>query len=292
MEHLSDNDSLRFYTENKEFWENAVNKRHSCRSFQDKPVDADIMEELKLFASSMKLPFEHNFELRFFKTDGQPIANNLKFAPPDCAAFLSETDLLSIGKTGFAGELFILYATGLGVDTCWFGHYKLSEVERLMPHLSKHTSNPLPSYGYGKDEVEGKRVICITPLGYWEQKGLRLMDRLAGSMMSFKRKPISELMVNSADLEKLPNEILYALDLARKAPSAGNTQHWRFEVLNGNKTVIIAKPKGYKHFKWEHCDMDVGICACHFWLGLQVQNIACTVEPVLDGDRVAWKFML
>ncbi len=280
------------FTQNKQFWETAVNTRHSCRSYQNVPVEAEVMEKLKAFAVSIDLPFEHDFELRFFKSVGRPLANNLKNPPPDCLAFMSRTDLVSIGKTGFAGELFMLYATGLGVNTCWFGHYILPEVECAMPHLGKHANDPTPSFGYSKDEVEGIRAICITPLGYWEQKGLRLADRIAGSMMSFKRKPLAELMENGADPEKLPYEIQYALDFARKAPSGGNSQHWRFEVSSDGKTLTIAKPKGYKHFKWEHCDMDVGICACHFWLGLQVQAIPCAVEPVLDGDRVIWRFSL
>ncbi len=278
---------------NKQFWENAINDRHSCRSYQDRPVEARVMEKLKAFVISMDMPFEHDdFELRFFKSIGRPLANNLKNPPPDCLAFMSGSDLMSIGKTGFAGELFMLYATGLGVNTCWFGHYILPEVERAMPHLGKHANDPAPSFGYGKDEVEGIRAICITPLGYWEQKGLRLTDRIASSMMSFKRKPLAELMENGSDPEKLPSEIQYALDFARKAPSAANSQHWRFEVSGDIKTVTIAKPHGYKHFKWEHCDMDMGICACHFWLGLQVQGIPCAVEPVLDGDRVIWRFSL
>ena len=280
------------FTTKKQFWEDAVNTRHSCRSYQNRPVDDKVMEKLKAFAGSMELPFEHDYELRFFKSTGRPVANNLRNPPPDCLAFMSETDLMSIGKTGFAGELFMLYATGLEVCTCWFGHYILPEVERAMPHLGKHANDPAPAYGYGKGEVEGKRVICITPLGYWEQKGLRLADRLASSMMSFKRKPLAELMENGADPGKLPMEIQYALDFARKAPSGGNSQHWRFTVSDGGKTVTIAKPKGYRHFKWEHCDMDVGICACHFWLGLMVQGIPCTVEPRLNGDRVMWRFSL
>ncbi len=280
------------FAENKRFWENAVNARHSCRSYQNRPVEPEVMEKLKAFAGSISLPFAHDYELRFFKSLGRPLANNLKNPPPDCLAFLSGTDLKSIAKTGFAGELFILYATGLNVCTCWFGHYILPEVERAMPHLGKHANDPAPSFGYGKDETEGIRAICITPLGYWEQKGLRLTDRIAGNMMSFKRKSLAELMENGEDPEKLPPNIQYALDFARKAPSGGNSQHWRFAASGDGKTVTIAKPRGYKHFKWEHCDMDVGICACHFWLGLQVQGVACTVEPMLDGDRVKWRFSL
>jgi len=26
---------------------------------------------------------------------------------------------------------------------------------------------------------------------------------------------------------------------------------------------------------WEHPDVDIGICACHFWLGLLLKNVDC-----------------
>jgi nitroreductase len=286
------NKPARDLAENKQFWENAINSRHSCRSYQIRPVEEKVMQKLKGFSSSITLPFDHEYELRFFKSTGRPIANNLKRPPPNCLAFMSKTDLLSIAKTGFAGELFILYATGLGINTCWFGHYILPELERAMPHLGNHANDPAPSFGYGKEEVDGVRAICITPLGYWEQKGLRLIDRIASNVLSFKRKPLAKLMDNNVDPDKLPSDIKFALDLASKAPSGGNTQHWRFNFSNDGKTVIIAKPEGYKHFRWEHCEVDVGICASHFWLGLKIQSVPCSLEPILDVDRVLWKFSL
>lgn len=85
---------------------------------------------------------------------------------PDNAAFITDTDCCSVSAAGFIGEVFILYATSLGLATCWYGHYKLEELERLMPHLDKYAEMKNPKWGYGKDEVEGERAICITPLGY------------------------------------------------------------------------------------------------------------------------------
>lgn len=280
------------FNSEKTFWENAVNSRHSCRSYQARAVENDKLDELKTFAKEMKLPFEHDFEVRFFKSGGRPLANNLKNPPPDCVAFMSNTDLLSVCKTGFAGEIFILYATGLGLSTCWFGHYILPELERVMPHLGEHKNDPMPSCGYAKGEAEGIRAICISPLGYWEQKGLRLVDRISGSMMSFKRKPLADLMLNGRNPDSLPPEIQYALDFGRKAPSGANTQHWRFHVADDNKTITISKLDGFTHFKWEHFEADVGICAAHVWIGLECQGIKCEVEPSLENGCVVWRLKI
>ena len=98
------------------------------------------------------------------------------------------------------------------------------------------------------------------------------------------------LLENGVKEEDLPPEILYAFDLARKAPSAANSQHWRFTVSTDFKTISIAAPVGYKHLKWEHPDVDLGICACHFWLGLMMKNISCKVSLTEEQGRAVWKF--
>jgi nitroreductase len=184
----------------------------------------------------------------------------------------------------------ILYATSLGISTCWYGHYTLEELERIMPHLGNNKNLDNPKWGYGKGVVEGERAICISPLGYWKKEGLRLTDRITGSFMSYKRKEIDALLDGEIKEESLAPEILYALDLARKAPSGANSQHWRFKVSSDLKTISIAMPVGYKHIKWEHPDVDIGICACHFWLGLMGKDIKSKVSVNEEEGRAIWRF--
>jgi nitroreductase len=274
-------------------WEAAINTRRSTRSFELRPVDEDTLSRLAVFLQEMEVPFRHDVKVRFFKADpDRRLYNNLKVAPPDNAAFIAETDLPSISAAGFVGEMVILYATSLGLSTCWFGHYSLAELERAIPHLGAYAAMPQPKWGYGSGVVQGERAICATPLGYWQKEGARLLDRIQGSFMSYKRKPVSALLEGGTTGENLPPEILFALDLARKAPSALNSQHWRFEVAPDCKTIFIAMPVGYRHPKWEHPDVDVGICACHFWLGLAMRDIGCTVSFAEEQSRVVWRFQV
>ncbi len=272
-------------------WVSAVNQRKSTRIYEPRPLSDTTMANLEQFANNLKVPFEHAVKIRFFKADpNRRLGNTMKHAAPDNAAFITATDLLSISKAGFVGEMLILYATSLGLDTCWFGHYSLAELERVMPHLGPHANEPMPAYGYGKGVVPGERAICITPLGFAQTQGLRLMDRMTGSLMSFKRKPLDALLEGGVTEESLPPHLVFALDLARKAPSAGNSQFWRFTVAPDHKTVSIAMPVGYKHFKWAHPNVDIGACACHFWLGLLVQSIDCKVTLSEEQERAVWKF--
>ena len=272
-------------------WESAINIRRSIRSYEMLEIDKEAMSRLKNFIANMKVPFKHDVSISFFNADSSKRLYTGFVSPPDGMAFIADTDIPSISTSGFVGEMAILYATNLGLATCWYGHYLLEELERILPHIKVNTLSK-PKWGYGKGVVQGKRAICITPLGYWKKEGLRLADRVTESFMSYKRKPVSAFLEDGLIEDNLPRDILYAFDLARKAPSGANSQHWRFKVSSDFKTISISMPVGYKHIKWEHPDVDIGICACHFWLGLMMKNISCKVSLTEDHDRAVWQFEL
>lgn len=269
-------------------WESVINQRRSTRSFDKTPVEQEKLELLQKFYENIEVPFEHNVQIRLFKADVNKKLYMVFDSPPDGAAFIANTDVCSVAAAGFVGEFFVLYAARLGISTCWYGHYLTSELERIMPHLDIH--NEMPKWGYGKDQVEGQRAICITPLGYWKKDGVRLFDRITENFISYKRKPVMDIIENGPKEEDIPSEILFALDLARKAPSAANSQHWRFNVSSDSKVINISMPLDYKHIKWEHPNVDVGICACHFWLGLVMKDIACKISLNENQGCAVWKF--
>lgn len=274
-------------------WETAINVRRSARSYETRPVEPDTMALLKGFAGGMSVPFEHSVTTRFFKAHPRSnLYTNGAMRPTDNAAFMSRTDVLSLSRTGFVGEMLILYATGLGLATCWYGHYSLAELERLMPHLGENAATQQPRWGYGKGEVPDERAICITPLGYWRKDGLRLIDRMTGAIVSYRRKPVGDLLQGDTSESSLPSELRYALDLACKAPSAANSQFWRFNVSPDFQTISVAMPVGFHHFKWEHPNVDIGICACHLWLGLRLKGLKPAVQLTEENGRAVWRFSL
>ena len=272
----------------------AIETRRSARSYQMIAVDRIDMDEIKEFARSIPTPFHHDIEIRFFQADPTKSLYPLMQSPPDNIAFLAETDILSISKVGFVGEILILFAQSKGLSTCWYGHYKLAELERIMHHL--HSPDQLSEanmgFGYSKSETIGIRAICITPLGYYEENGLRLMDRITKKAISYNRKEIKELLENIDDFSHLTDDILYALDLGRKAPSAANSQMWRFGFENDFRSITVSMPQGYQHFKWEHPNVDIGICACHVWLGLTDRGYDPKVDLYKDSGRAIWKISI
>lgn len=271
-----------------------IDSRRSVRSYKMTGVKKDVMDEIKEFAKSLSVPFDHNVEIELFKANPTKALYTIMRSPPDNVAFMAETDIISITKAGFVGELLILFATSKGLSTCWYGHYKLSELERLMPHLqtAEQIKESNMGYGYAKGVTTGRRAICISPLGYHKSSGLRLMDRVQSGAISYKRKEIKELLANPDDYGKLSDDVMYALDLGRKAPSAGNSQMWRFAFEESYKTIIVAMPEGYRHFKWEHPNVDIGICACHVWLGLIDRGYDPRITVHEEAERAVWRILI
>ncbi|MDL2318762.1 hypothetical protein LJC74_06805 [Eubacteriales bacterium OttesenSCG-928-A19] len=129
------------------------------------------------------------------------------------------------------------------------------------------------------------------PVGRRDESVRRLVDVVAGKNGA-KRKPLEQLLEDPAAMEDMPADIRDVLSLATLAPSAVNSQMWRFGFAGGFQTLTVAKPVGYKHFKWEHPDVDVGMCAAHVWLGLLGKGYAPGVEVTQDVDRAVWTFSL
>ena len=271
-----------------------IDSRSSARNYRMVTVDPATLQAVKNFAANLEVPFDHDVEICFFQAQPTNTLYLTMKSPPNNIAFIAETDILSISKAGFLGELIILFAQNMGIATCWYGHYKLAELERLMPHLDSpdQLNESNMGYGYSKVITKGRRAICITPLGYYEDRGLRLMDRITEHANSFKRKEIEELLSDPADYDSLPPHFIYALDLARKAPSAANSQMWRFSFGDDYHTVTVSMPEGYKHFKWEHPNVDIGICASHLWLGLLDQGYDPKVSITENKGRAIWYFSL
>lgn len=274
----------------------AAEHRHSVRNFLPESLPEKTVEEVDRFIRQLEVPFEHSTSIRRFKAEpGKKLYNNGINSPDNYAVF-AETDLVSVSKAGFCGELVILKLTSLGVNTCWFGHYKLPELAKYTdqniaaPERIKETTWGM-GYGYGKVQDAGERAICCLACGIANPEAKRLVDIVAGKN-GIGRKPLAALMEDGADLSILPEGVLCALNGARLAPSAANSQMWRFGIRDEGRTITVSKPVGYKHFKWEHPDVDIGICAAHLWLGLLKEGYAPKTEVRQDADRAMWLFHL
>ena len=270
----------------------AIPRRHSVRNYLPEALTSEELEKITTFIDGLEAPFAHAVRLVLFRADSSKKLYSNGANPADNIAVFTQTDCVSLSKAGFVGELAVLYAVSLGLSTCWFGHYKLSELGRYFPGIAtpERIREATLGYGYGKGVDIGERVACSIPVGRPAAE-LRLMDRLA-KRMSAPRKSIAELMEHKEDAAALTNELAAILTLASLAPSAANSQMWRFGVKENGREITVAKPVGYKHFKWEHPDVDIGICAAHLWLGMLYNGMTPTVDVKQDADRALWTFIV
>lgn len=266
----------------------AVESRKSVRSYKPDAVDIEASRALQAFSRSLPIPFANVTGIKFFKS---PSTKELYYtirAPEDNMAFVSALDPVSLGKAGFVGELMILRATSLGISTCWVGAFRKSHLLVLSPEALVGVDNP-PL----KDETHlDKATICCCPIGYYEEKGLRLYDRLAKTVFSGSRKVLADLLEDTSLEAKLPQDIIFALEAGIKAPSAINMQPWRFSFDDQFKSISVGLPRDFKATRWAYPNLDIGICACHLYYALTSLNYQPKVEIFTKNNGVVFRIYL
>jgi nitroreductase len=263
----------------------AIENRRSVRSFKSDPIEGEAMAELSKFIKTFPFPFQHNTEIKFFKSQPTKELYYTIRAPEDNMAFISDLDPISLGKTGFIGELSVLKATSLGLSTCWIGTFKKSELLSVSPEALVGVDNP----GISDPSVMSRATVCCCPVGYFEEKGLRFYDRLVKTVFSLNRKVLSELLEEPSAEPKIPQDIMFALDMGMRSPSAVNMQPWRFSFDDNFESILIGLPGDFKPFKWAYPNIDIGICASHVYCALLSLDYAPKVEVFTKNNGVVFR---
>jgi hypothetical protein len=242
----------------------AIPERRSVRNYLTDPLSENIVVQLQAFIDHMALPFPHEVKIALLPH----IENKSVFyfpSPMHYAAFITPRTIMDQAKLGFAGELFILYAVSIGLSTCWMGHFNTKLANLAL---------------FGKPEGDDRLYKA------------GLLTSMSARLFSKKKAVSDHLTKDSLSIAEIPSPIRTALDLACKAPSAMNNQCWYYSIKKGvaGYEVEIGKPRGYKHFKWAHVNIDVGTAAAHFWAGMEAAGIPLNLRITEDGDSVQWRF--
>ena len=168
--------------------------------------------------------------------------------------------LLPAEKNWELFEKLVLYATSLGLGTCWLGG----------------TFNR-GAFASAMEMKENEIFPIVSPIGYPAQKKSMLEQIMRKTTKADARLPWKELFfkndLHTVLLEKEAGEYAFPLEMLRQAPSAVNKQPWR----------VIAEGDRF-HFYEKHSatteavgvDMhriDVGIGICHFHLAALEQGL-------------------
>ncbi len=271
-----------------------IKKRKSWRTYTGKPVEIEKKEKvLQFIANPKKPPF--GSAARFEMVD-----LNLNFTGKVAGTYGvikgAETFIAGIvGKgpgdmedVGYLFERIILFATAIGLDTCWMG----ASFSREM-FAEKITLKP------------EETLPVVSPIGY--RAGRRSLTDLVFHMSagSKNRKPWPEIFFYRTFNEPLEKssagELEMPLEMVRLAPSAVNKQPWRLVADDNAVHFFLKRTAGFKRmFTMDLQRIDMGIAMCHFELAANIarKNGRWKIEnpdtPSVPKDLeyiASWKYL-
>jgi nitroreductase len=212
----------------------AMERRHSVRSFEDKKIEGSVKDELLQIIDECNK--ESGLHMQLVLDEPQAFAGFMahygKFSGVrNYIAIIGKKGENLEETCGYYGEKVVLYAQQLGLNTCWVA-MTYSKVKGAF------------------EIIEGEKLCCVIAIGYGKTQGV-----------AHKSKSVENVSKVSGDI---PDWFRKGIEAALLAPTAINQQKFQF-VLDGNK--VSAKPGiGF------YSRVDLGIAKYHFEIGADVKN--------------------
>lgn len=238
-----------------------VKTRTSIRTYDNTSINKEILNKLNEFITDIKGTFKAKVRFKIINSKEEINGGKLgtygiiKGATTYIGVAVEE-GYMDLEELGYEMEALILYATSLGLGTCWIaGTFKKSEFSKVM------------------DVKENEIFAAISPIGYKADKKSFLEKIIKFQGRSGKRKDWSELFKLKNFTEPIPINkdlgiIEESLENVRLAPSAINKQPWRI-IKDENKFHFYKEEKYSSYSKGTGRDnhrIDMGIAMCHFEL--------------------------
>ncbi len=215
----------------------AIAARHSVRHYINKEIEIEKIEHLQQLVDECNAQSGLHIQL----ITGEPrsfgeslLARYGKFSGVTCyfAMIGKKSDLLD-ETVGYYGEMLVLEAQRLGLNTCWVGlsYKKISSVLSI---------------------DDGEKLVCVISLGY-------------GATQGVNHKTKSPHKVSTSDVRTAPQWYKKGVECALLAPTAINQQKFKFTLHEGNKVSVKAGLGPY-------AKVDLGIVKYHFEIGAGAEN--------------------
>jgi nitroreductase len=244
-----------------------IEQRYSCRTYLDRPLDAGQRQQLHRFISTIESgPFgtpgrfklvaatEHDHQgLRGLGTYGiiRGATSYLIGAVSDAAKDMEDF--------GYMMEQLVLFATGLGLGTCWLGGtFTRSSFAAKMGLQDGESMPSVVSVGH----IAGRRSLVDKLI----RRDATVRKRLAWPELFFDGGFGQPLSRDSAADYAVP------LEMVRLAPSASNKQPWRVMRYDGAWHFYLQRNTWYGErnmkllFLADLQRIDLGIAMSHFEL--------------------------
>ncbi|ABR48976.1 nitroreductase [Alkaliphilus metalliredigens QYMF] len=258
-----------------------IKRRISVRTYEPQPLSVENKRKIMEFIDDTTGPFTP--KVRFELIDDLSVAENtgkkigtygvIRGAKTYILVAVERGDG-DLEQVGYILEKVILFATSLGLGTCWLGGtFKREGFERLL-------------------ELKDQEYMpVITPIGYPQNKK-SLIDNIvrfaAGSNKRLKWEQLfyKETLDTPLLKEEISQQYAIALEMVRMAPSASNKQPWRVVKEKDQFHFYLQRNKGYnKTLGFDIQRIDIGIAMCHF--EMTINNHGLTGEWINDGGTKA-----
>jgi len=234
-----------------------IKRRTSSRTYESKDIESETLQKLKNFIADINK--EINTKARFMVINNDN--NNKGSKKLGTYGVISGADSFIIGildkndnnafEFGYFFEKIILYATDLGLQTCWLGGTFYKE-----------------EFAQSTDITENEFIPIVSPVGYKKGKARIVETAMRAAAGSNQRKPWNELFfdkdIQNPLSEKEAGPYAVLLEMVRLGPSASNKQPWRIIKNNNEFHFFISRTKGYGLASYDMQLNDIGIAKCHF----------------------------
>jgi nitroreductase len=244
-----------------------IRRRKSWRTYADKSIENEKKEQILNFISTLnKSPFASEARFQVVDLDlniTRKVSGTygvIKGAKTFVASIVKKSPR-DMEDVGYLFEQIILFATGIGLDTCWMGasfsRSLFSEKLSLQPE---------------------EMIPVVSPVGY--KAGRRSLTDAVFHMTagSKNRKPWSDLYFNrtlNSPLDpKDAGRLEIPFEMVRLAPSAVNKQPWRLVLDKNAVHFFLKRTPGFESmFTMDLQRIDMGIAMCHFELAANEAGI-------------------
>ncbi|NLC83922.1 MAG: nitroreductase [Ruminococcaceae bacterium] len=259
--------------------EQAVRKRTSVRNYAAQDIDAEKIEALKHFISTLNNPFGPEVLFHFLEPsemeDQQKLGTYgvIKGAKRYIGATVKEGPL-ALEALGYEFETVILFLAHLNLGSCWLGGTFNRE-----------------GFASAMDIGEGRIFPAIIPYGYEANKRHLTETVMRRIISADQRKSWNELFFSqdfhSTLAKEAAGDLEFSLEMIRLGPSASNKQPWRILFKNDMLHFYENQEPGYStRFPYDIQRLDMGIAAAHFDLSVREKGIEghfdFASEPILE----------
>lgn len=183
-----------------------MQERHSVRKYLDKGIEPEKAAELEAYIAELNEKYDMSLRL----VQGEDVFDHLILGYgmiKGCNNYIyvaGKDDENLDERAGYVGELVVLKAQDMGLNTCWVGgFFKKKRVKYTHP--------------------EGHRFVLVIAIGYGENAGT-----------PSKTKTFDEVSLS----KDVPEWYRKGIEAVLLAPSAINQKKWKFELVCEDKVKV------------------------------------------------------